>query len=301
MILKLNKGNTVLLIMKSILSAAVAHLVGLSGEPVTYSPVSGGDINQAFKVQVGAASFFAKVNSASRFPGMFDAEAEGLKLLATSSFRIPEVLGVYEAEGQSVLLLEWIESGPKTDAFWESFGKRLAAMHRISSNDFGLQNDNYIGSLPQYNSEKSTWNDFFITQRIEPQLKLAFDKNLLSSKDRLLFDSLFHRLGDFFENEPPALLHGDLWSGNLMCSKTSEPVLIDPAVYFGHRLMDIGMTRLFGGFDPVFYETYHTEYPLPENWLETTDVANLYPLLVHVNLFGSSYVSQVQSIISRYS
>jgi protein-ribulosamine 3-kinase len=287
--------------MNSILSAAVSHLLGLSEQPLGFSPVLGGDINQTFKVQVGADVFFAKVNSASRFPRMFVAEAEGLKLLGLSNVRIPEVLGVYETEGKSVLLLEWIESGLKTNAFWESFGKRLAAMHRISSKDFGLINDNYIGSLPQRNHVRNNWNQFFIAQRIEPQFKLAFDTGLMARKDQKLLEQLFKNLDDYFENELPALLHGDLWSGNLMCSQTSEPVFIDPAVYFGHRLMDLGMTRLFGGFDPLFYEAYHNEYPLQQNWEEVTEIANLYPLLVHVNLFGSSYVSQVRSVISRYS
>lgn len=301
MILMLNKGNTVLLIMKSILSSAIHDLVGSSSQSITYSSVSGGEINQSYKVSTGSEVFFAKVNAASRFPLMFEEEVLSLGLLAKSSFRIPEVHGVHKAEGQSVLLLEWIESGQKSPLFWEDFGRRLAAMHKLTNKYFGLKADNYIGSLPQSNEPNDNWNDFFVSQRIEPHMKLASDSGLLDSKDKRMFQNLFHQLDYFFENEPPALLHGDLWSGNLMCSSSNEPVLIDPAVYYGHRLMDLGMTRLFGGFDPLGYESYHSEYPLPLNWQEAADIANLYPLLVHVNLFGSSYVSQVRSVISRYS
>ena len=183
----------------------------------------------------------------------------------------------------------------KTKNFWENFGRDLSYLHQNSNSLFGLDHDNFIGSLVQKNQYHSTWIDFFIHQRIKPQLLLGnFSSDFLRSCDKL-----FVKIEDLFSNEPSSLLHGDLWSGNFL-SNNERPVLIDPSVYFGCREMDISMTKLFGGFDQRFYDSYNENFPLYEGWEERIDICNLYPLLVHVNLFGGSYYNQTKNIIDSF-
>lgn len=260
--------------------------------------IGGGDINEAFKIKVGGKLYFIKVNDADKFPEMFVKEQRGLSLLQQSEFRIPKVLDVLEEDSVSILLLEWIESGHPGTEFWRRFGHCLAELHTITQHQFGLDHDNYIGSLPQANNFTDDWIDFFVNERILPQLNLAITAGLLDHSDLKQFDTLRAKLSEFFPTESPSLIHGDLWSGNFMCDQDGHPALIDPAVHFGHRLMDIGMTRLFGGFHNEMYQAYNAEYPLPTNCEEACDIANLYPLLVHVNLFGRSYVPKVRRVLA---
>jgi len=158
-----------------------------------------------------------------------------------------------------------------------------------------------MGALPQSNMQYENWVEFFIHHRLEPQIKIAREKHLLHSKHVSILENLYMRLPDIFFDEKPALLHGDLWSGNYMCNQNSEPVLIDPAVYFGHRSMDLAMTSLFGGFDRRFYESYAYHFPFPKNYHEQWEICNLYPLLIHLNLFGSGYFGQIESTLRKFS
>lgn len=183
---------------------------------------------------------------------------------------------------------------PNADA-----GRKLAQLHQNSSPSFGLDTSNYIGSLPQENSRHSNWIPFFVEQRIRPLLKQT--EAMFSDNELKQFDRLFTRLEQFFPVEKPSLLHGDLWSGNTFTSETNEPVLIDPAMYYGHRLMDLGMTRLFGGFSADFYAAYQEFQPLESNWEDACEIANLYPLLVHLRLFGMAYKGQIIDLLSTYS
>ena len=264
--------------------------------------VSGGSINSAYQLRTDSGSFFLKTNRASAFPGMFEAEAKGLGLLRSAqTIYIPEVLDTGEEDNTSYLLMEWAQGKPPPTNFWEDFGQALAQLHRQTQNSFGLDHDNYIGSLPQSNAEHASWSEFFIVERLEAQLKMAFDRGEAGTTTRRAFEHLYTKLDSFFPSEPPSLIHGDLWSGNYISGPEGQPGIIDPAVYFGHREMDLGMTRLFGGFQPKFYAAYQREWPLERDWEARLEVANLYPLLVHVNLFGGGYLSQVESILRRFS
>jgi protein-ribulosamine 3-kinase len=268
---------------------------------VSVRSLSGGDINQAYKVETSSGTWFAKSNLSKRFPGIFEAEAKGLKLLKeTGAMSVPSVIGFGESEEHCMLVLEFMEQGREQENFWEEFGRRLALIHKNFSSHYGLDHLNYIGSLPQYNDFNTSWIDFFIFNRLEVQMRLARDAGILESSDIRLFENLYPRLPDFFPDEKPSLLHGDLWSGNFMVNKVGKACLIDPAVYYGHRLMDIGMSRLFGGFTVAFYDAYREEFPLEENWIMASDIANLYPLMVHVNLFGGGYLSSVRSVLKRF-
>lgn len=262
--------------------------------------VHGGDINETYQLKTDSRSFFLKVNSSKRFPRMFEQEAIGLgALLGTNTIRIPKTIALDEFEDATFLVLEWIEQGSPSTNFWEDFGHQLAALHQTTNDQFGWTQDNFIGTLVQHNQWTNTWSEFFILQRLEPQLNIALQQGKMNLNHVRSFDKLFQKLDGLFPKESPALLHGDLWSGNYIIDEKGHPVIMDPAVYYGHREMDLAMTKLFGGFDSELYESYHEIFPLETNWEERVSLCNLYPLLVHVNLFGGGYVSQVESIIGR--
>ncbi|MDR9399599.1 MAG: fructosamine kinase family protein [Salibacter sp.] len=267
--------------------------------PITSSQsVSGGSINDAYKLESDDQNFFLKVNSASRFPCMFEAEAKGLSLLSEhSEFAVPKPILNFEENDRAYLVLEWLDEAPGSDQ--EETGRLLAKMHQSSTDQFGLDFDNYMGSLEQSNTQYSEWAPFFIEQRLEPQLKMARDNGDMQSEHSRQFEKLYYKLEELFPPAKPSLVHGDLWGGNAM--NTSEgPSIYDPAVYYGHPEVDIAMTTLFGGFDRSFYQAYMKENPLEKEWRGRLPLYNLYPLLVHVNLFGSGYLMQVESILKKF-
>ena len=264
-------------------------------------PVGGGSINDAYRLETNEGAFFAKVNLADRFPSMFEAEADGLRRLAAAGpIRVPNVIAQGEDHDDSYLLMEHISGGARSDAFWEDFGRSLARLHAHTHDRFGLERDNYIGSLKQVNTLCARWEDLFIHYRLEPLVNMARDKGRLGIGDVLRFERLYVRLPSLFPTEPPALLHGDLWNGNFLCDERNTPVLIDPAVYYGHREMDIAMSRLFGGFEPMFYAAYQNERPLQQGWEERVELCNLYPLLVHLNLFGGGYAQPITAALGWF-
>ena len=261
----------------------------------------GGSINSAAVIRTNKGHFFAKWNSLEGREGMFAAEAEGLRLLAqTNEIKVPLPLGSAEEDDTCYLVMEHLESGDFELDFWDVFGRRLAALHRNTQAHFGLDHDNFIGSLPQKNSPTATWIDFFIQHRLEPQLRRAIDAGKADSSVIQKFENLYTKLPEIFPEENPALLHGDLWGGNFMCTMQGEPAIFDPAVYYGCREMDLAMTRLFGGVDAEFYESYIEAFPLAPGFEKRFDICNLYPLLVHVNLFPGSYIQTVKHIVSRF-
>lgn len=263
--------------------------------------VGDSSINSTFQITASDQAIFCKVNSATKFPHLFRSESAGLKLLAKQAIlKTPKIIDLLETNCHQVLLLEWIQSGTPTLAFWKTFGEHLAHLHKVTQTHFGLHTDNYMGVVPQVNTLTSNWPIFFIQQRLQPLVQQCHDQDLLSAKQVALFENLYQRISLLFEQEPPALLHGDLWSGNFMCTIDQQPILIDPAVYFGHRSMDLGMTTLFGGFSPVFYEAYNYHYPLPSNYKEQWTVCNLYPLLIHLILFGKSYLPSIEQTLNDF-
>lgn len=276
----------------------IEQLLNIKG---TFIPVGGGSINHTYCITAGSNKFFCKINNLGSFPDLFITEQQSLELLAQSQvIRIPRVRAAGHTGDTQVLILEWIEQGLKTEAFWKTFGKQLAALHHIQHSTFGLDINNYMGALPQHNQPATNWIDFFIQQRLQPQVQMALGNRLLEPAQAALFERLYQQLGNIFSAEPPALLHGDLWSGNCLCDDAGKPVLIDPAVYYGHRNMDMAMTTLFGGFDALFYESYHYHFPLAANYRQQWEICNLYPLLIHLNLFGKSYLADILNTIRRY-
>lgn len=263
------------------------------GSAVTSScPVSGGDINQAQQmVLADGRVVFVKSNTKAD-ASMFAAEARGLAWLGEArALRVPRVLHV--AEG--FLVLEHLTSGRRRPDFDEQLGRGLAALHRFGAPGFGLDHDNFIGRLPQTNAAAPTWSDFYRERRLLPQLRLAQQAGLCPPSLARGFEQLFSVLEDRVgPPEPPARLHGDLWGGNLMVDPTGAPCLIDPAVYAGHREVDLAMMQLFGGFAPRVFSAYTEAWPLAPGYEERVPLYQLYFLMVHVNLFGRSYLAQAE-------
>jgi protein-ribulosamine 3-kinase len=289
--------------MLTAIPAEIAKDIGtrMNVNILDFSFIGGGCINNGGKLTTSAGTFFLKWNDALKYPGMFEAESKGLTILSdTQAIHIPRIMINGQTRSFQYIAIEFIASQKKQTNYWEALGRSLAALHRVSSRAFGLDHNNYIGSLRQINTWHPRWVDFFIEQRLEAQLKLAVHKHLADATLVKQFQNLFKKLPDLLPNEKPSLLHGDLWAGNLIADEHGMPCLIDPAVYFGHREIELAFTQLFGGFDSEFYQSYEETFPLEPGFSQRADLYNLYPLLVHANLFGSSYIAQVRTVLNRY-
>lgn len=289
-------------IVKRIFSDQFYHLMADAGfgEPISAMQVSGGSINDAYQLLTSEGKFFLKSNDALRFPNMFKAESHGLDLLQASDFVVPKPLLVSELDGRQVLLMEWIDKGALDSGYWQQFGQKLAGLHRISQPTFGLDQNNYIGSLVQRNDRTTSWPAFFRDNRLLPQMEMAERNGRITTKMLRGFDNLFKEIENLFPMEVPSLIHGDLWSGNMMVATDGIPAVFDPAVYFGHREMDLAMMALFGGFGDAWVNAYNEVYPLAPGWRDRIPIGQLYPLMVHVNLFGGGYANDVESILAPF-
>jgi fructosamine-3-kinase len=271
---------------------------------VRSSAVSGGSINDAYRIELANGERWFVKSNAHADASMFPTEARGLEWLRDAGcLRVPEVRAVSEgSEPARYIVLELIEPGRPTAAFDDELGRRLAALHDRSPPGFGLDHDNFIGSLPQTNAPLPTWAEFYRARRLEPQLRRACDSGRASYAMRRGFDRLFGRLEELVgPPEPPSRLHGDLWGGNLHVDERGEPCLIDPAAYGGHREVDLAMMRLFGGFSERVFAAYDEAHPLAEGAETRVALYQLYPLMVHVNLFGGSYATSVERALRRYT
>jgi hypothetical protein len=261
----------------------------------SHKPLSGGDINAVYLLDSEKVKYVVKVNDAQRFPGMFEKEARGLRALNKPQIiDVPEVIHVGEFNKSSYLVLEHKTPGNKTTDFWQNFGKQLAKLHQQSAAQFGFAENNYIGSLPQYNNPEDNATDFYINQRLKPQFKLASENGYLFTE----IDRFYDKIGQLIPQEKPSLIHGDLWSGNYLVNVAGAPCLIDPATAFAPREIDIAVMHLFGGFDPAVFKSYNAEFPLTEGWQDRIKLWQLYHVLVHVNLFGGGYYASAKNIIS---
>ncbi|MEW6646669.1 MAG: fructosamine kinase family protein [Pseudomonadota bacterium] len=259
--------------------------------------VGGGCINSTHVLEDGARRWFVKLNAAERLD-MFAAEAAGLNELAASrTVRVPHPLCHGVAAGQAFLVLEWLDlSGSGAQ---ELLGRQLAAMHGVMREEYGWWRDNTIGSTPQPNEQSMDWMEFMCERRLGHQLDLA-----VQAGNRRLHrrgEELLDRMPDLFTGYTPAasLLHGDLWSGNYAVTAAGEPVLFDPAVYYGDREADLAMTELFGGFGPRFYAAYNEAWPLDPGYKVRKTLYNLYHILNHHHMFGGGYGQQAERMIDQ--
>ena len=268
---------------------------------VELTPVKGGDINLAFRYACGSRMYFVKANRVECMD-MFTKESDALNFIGSQKIiSTPEVIELGKSERLAYLILAYIDPDTPTQPSWQDFGHKLAQLHRVSADSFGWKQSNYIGSLVQHNEQMTSWAEFYAEQRLLPLIKHCRDAKLLHSVEMRLAMSMPARLHDICPSEPPSLIHGDLWNGNFICSEKQTPYLIDPSISFAHREMDIAMTLLFGGFSPHFYDSYQDTYPLFPGWSSRLDIYQLYYLLVHLRLFGSSYHQQVMRIVRKYA
>lgn len=270
--------------------------------PITgFQAISGGDINQAFRLETTQQSFFLKYNQYPQGAEMLRTESAGLRQLAAQQvIPVPQPIAQGTSGAYHFLVLEDWSGQQAAPNFWSGFGQSLAALHRQTTSSFGLSENNFIAKLPQSNRRHHTWSSFYWEERIAPLVRQGFEQGLLDRKAVLSLEKLGRRLPELFQERPPSLLHGDLWSGNFMVALGGQAGLIDPAIYYGHREMDLAMTRLFGGFQMTFYQAYQEAFPLDKGWEDRVLLWQLYPLLVHLLLFGRSYRSAVEGVIKAY-
>tara|TARA_Y100000768_G_scaffold104450_1_gene76504 strand:+ start:1463 stop:2311 length:849 start_codon:yes stop_codon:yes gene_type:complete len=260
--------------------------------------LSGGSINEVYLCHLSNNKIVLKINDKKLYPKMFEKEKEGLNIIRKCGFKTPEVIeeGCYDS--YNYIAIEYVKSGKELN--WEVFGIELALLHLNQNDKFGLEYDNYIGSLNQTNTFEDNWKDFYTQHRILPLAKIAIDKQLIEKKDNKKIEKLCSKLDKLVSNCKPSLIHGDLWPGNLIYDQQNNPVLIDPAVYYGHPEMDWAMLSLFGTYPEVAIRSYCELYYLEKGYKDREEIHQLYPLLVHLILFGKSYYSQVKKIINKF-
>lgn len=292
------------------LENAIVSLFGNNVRIVRMERIFGGDINEAYGLTLTDGTCLFMKSNAGAEESFFTAEAEGLQAIAsTGAIQTPHILcsGTDRNRiGGAFLLLEFIKKGERISDYWEIFAQQLAAMHQaevagiVEKGTYGFVCDNYIGMQKQNNKANNSWISFFRECRLRPQLRDAagyFDRTDLKKADKVL-----ERLEDILvEPKHPSLLHGDLWSGNVITGSDGKAWLIDPAVYVGHAEADIAMTELFGGFPPVFYDAYKEAAGIEAGYAKRRDLYNLYHLLNHLNMFGRSYLPSVKRILDYYS
>lgn len=277
------------------------HITKITGKEFSVNnrrSVSGGCINQGYAVSDGDSTYFVKLNQASQV-AMFEAEALGLQqMLATATIRVPKPICWGTATESAYLVLEWLELSRGDNQSWEEMGRRLAAMHRWAGSDaFGWDRNNTIGSTPQINTWTADWGEFYAQHRLGYQLQRALRRGGNFPQQERLLAAIPQLLAD--HQPQPSLVHGDLWGGNAACTVKGEPVIFDPATYFGDREVDIAMTELFGGFPAAFYRGYNEVFPLDKGYELRKTLYNLYHILNHFNLFGGGYGSQANRMISQ--
>jgi len=261
------------------------------------STLAGGSINNVYLLETTSGKRVLKVNTAADFPEMFEAEKTGLEILGSySSFTVPHVLALGTSGNLSFLLLEHIEAGQRSEHFWTRFAEDLAGLHKNSAPAFGFPASNYIGSLPQVNASTETASEFYITQRMEPQFRMAVDAGYEFPALQICLKNIAAEIPP----EPPALIHGDLWNGNYLISHQGLPCLIDPAVSYGPREMDLAMMKLFGGFPEEVFLHYSEVFPITPGFQDRVLLWQLYYLLVHLNIFGKAYLPQVKAVLRKY-
>ena len=305
---------------------AVVEAIGAAlGEPVrTSRPIGGGDSSDAWRVELADDSVVFAKTDPDGIAGLFTSEADGLRrLAATGAVRVPQVLAVADradrrdddsggggsgsndsdSDGSRFLVLGWIEPGRPDPDHDAELGRSLAALHRTSAPRFGLEVDNHLGRRRQVNTWCNSWAELYGRFRLAPITRLAVDAGVLSDDTVARIDRLIVRLPELVgPSEPPALVHGDLWAGNALVDSDGRPWLIDPAVSYSHREIDLAMMRLFGGFGPSVFAAYDEAFPLADGWSDRVELLQLYYLLLHtLHPSPAGYLGAVDHILRRYT
>ncbi|MBA4142164.1 MAG: fructosamine kinase family protein [Nitrosospira sp.] len=282
------------------IAAQISTSSGIPFDVEEIVAIDGGCINQTYRIEGKGQRFFVKLNNPDTL-AMFEAEAVGLQEIHRSrTLRVPIPFCWGRSSSHAWLVLEYLEMDKAPRRGAAALGRGLAAMHRFSAQDFGWTRDNNIGSTPQINRLSSSWPEFWRKYRLGYQLQLA-GVNGYSGKLQKQGAQLMEWLNFFFQERQPvaSLVHGDLWGGNYGFDGTAQPIVFDPAVYYGDRETDVAMTELFGGFSDVFYAAYREAYPLDPGYTTRKTLYNLYHILNHLNLFGRGYLDQAERMIGK--
>ncbi len=280
------------------IATQISHHTGQTFIVENITPIGGGCINQTYHIQGRDRQFFVKLNQAE-YRTMFETEAAGLEeIRGSATLRVPQPLCSGSEHSHAWLVLEFIDLQSRGNA--AALGIGLARMHRHTAEKFGWVRDNTIGSTPQKNDTSPDWITFWRRYRLGYQLDLARE-NGYGGRVQSLGERLMTGLEHFFtESMPfPSLLHGDLWSGNYAFDTSGQPVIFDPAPYYGDREADLAMTELFGGFSPDFYAAYRNTWPLETGYRTRKQLYNLYHILNHLNLFGKQYLRQAEIMMEQ--
>ena len=279
-------------------SAAEAEL-GVTFQQM--SQLGGGDFASSYKVTAGDGSVLFAKSHRNPPAGFFTTEAAGLTWLRESgAVNIPEVLGV--SDDPPFLLLSWVDVGHGNNTTEAALGRQLAALHATRQSQFGRSDNATTGSLAVPNQCCDSWIEFYATQRLLPLIERAAARDVFNAKERGALENIAANLGQYnVPDEPPALLHGDLWAGNRLVDQHGQSWLIDPAAHCGHREFELGMMNLFGGFGDDCFAAYHETYPVEPGFNERLSLHQLAPLVVHAIKFGGSYVGAVRKVIKRYT
>jgi protein-ribulosamine 3-kinase len=273
--------------------------LGRRAEVVGYRFLAGGSINNTVLLSTSEGSFVLKWNENAP-ETLLETEAKGLHILADAkALRVPKVLCLGTTQNRPWLLMEYIETGHARPEYWQKLGQGLALLHGHRHTEYGLDFDNFLGSIPQQNTWTDSLETFFGQQRILAQAGMALYEEKIDSGTFHRLEAVSRRLPELLPAGRPALVHGDLWNGNILVDPYDEPVVIDPAVHYGLREADLAMSRLFGGFEDGFYQAYQEAFPLEPGFENRVDIYNLYPLLAHVNLFGDGYLPPILRTLDR--
>ena len=277
----------------------ISRASGRAFNPGPPAGLGGGCINAAFRLSDDSQAWFVKTNDVDRID-MFEAEAEGLNTLAAAAaIGVPRALCTGTGAGQSFIVMEYLSLGRGGTPNWSRAGRELAGLHRAQGTAFGWDRDNTIGATPQPNYWRQDWVEFWRDQRLGFQLQLAASRGH-HGQLQTLGEQLLMRFPALLDHAPqPSLLHGDLWGGNIGFTRDGDPVIYDPATYYGDREAELAMTELFGGFSADFYAAYREAWPLDPGYRVRRELYNLYHVLNHLNLFGGGYGSQAQRMMQR--
>ncbi len=286
---------------KTIIQTAFETLFGKTAQIYGIHHIGGGEINQNYKILSDFGVFFVKVQKIDGLPKLFEKEQLALRIIRkTNSIAAVNPIGIVEVKNKKVFFLDFVESSPKSSNYWGDFGSAIAKMHQNSSNFFGFEEDNYLGTYLQKNKQANHWGSFFIKNRLMPAVKDAASKMLLGSNHLKSFEK-FYELAEFiFTQEQPSLLHGNLWHHHVLTGLDGNAMLCNPSSYYGQREMDLAMTKMSSGFDKQFYEAYEAEFPLKADWEVRVDFCQMYYDLVNLNHYGLPYLSNIENRLNKW-